>query len=217
MSTEAALGAPRDRRRHLWRLRETNARRIAKLDLPSPCDIATLCRQLGRQRNRPIMLVPMPLPAPHPCGMWAAAQDEDLIFFDSSTTSTHQEHIILHEFGHIIRRHRGGDLRDEDSVRGNFPNLSPALVQGMLARAGYDNVDEQEAEIIAYLLRERMQGSAARPTAGRPEDKDALSRIERTLARDLPSRNRFRSATVSCRESPRSRTVVTPAASIWRA
>jgi hypothetical protein len=182
---EKTPAAPHSRRRHLRRLREMNARRIAELDLPCPCDLPTLCRQLGEQRNRPITLVPMPIPAPHPCGMWAAVQDQDLIFFDSNTTSAHQEHIILHELGHIICRHRGGDLLGDESVKRLFPNLDPEVVRGMLARAGYDDVDEQEAEIIAYLLRERMGGSAGRPAPERPEGEDALSRVERTLT--LPS------------------------------
>jgi hypothetical protein len=161
-------------------LRETNARRIAELDLPSPCDVQTLCQELGRQRNRPITLVPMPIPASHPCGMWAEARDMDLIFVDSSTTSTHQEHIILHELGHIICGHQGEDLLGVSGVRRYFPDLSPELIQGMLARAGYDSSDEQEAEIIAYLLQERIH-SAARPAAGQIEGEDALSRMERTL------------------------------------
>ncbi|UQA92722.1 toxin [Streptomyces halobius] len=182
--------AGQDRRSHLKRLRKAGARRIAELDLPKVADVAELCRYLGEIRDRPITLVPMQMPASHPCGMWVAARDEDLIFYDANTTSAHQEHIILHELGHIICCHRGAGWLDEASARLLFPNLDPDLVRDMLLRATYDDVQEQEAEIIAYLLSQRV-GSAEERRGASPSEaagadgetgKDAmLSRIERTL------------------------------------
>ncbi|MEU4894840.1 toxin [Streptomyces sp. NPDC044780] len=188
--------AGQDRRSQLKKLRKAGARRIAELDLPEVADVAELCRHLGEVRGRPITLVPMQMPASHPCGMWVAARDEDLIFYDANTTSAHQEHIILHELGHIICCHRGAGWLDEASARLLFPNLDPDLVRDMLLRATYDDVQEQEAEIIAYLLSQRVGGTGTRhgvPTApktgeagkageAREAGQDAtLSRIERTL------------------------------------
>ncbi|QLH25727.1 toxin [Streptomyces sp. Rer75] len=182
--------ADQDRRSQLKRLRKAGARRIADLDLPEVADVAELCRYLGEIRERPITLVPMPIPTSHPCGMWVAARDEDLIFFDANTTSAHQEHIILHELGHIICCHRGAGWLDEASARLLFPNLDPDIVRDMLLRATYDDVQEQEAEIIAYLLSQRLGGSAeaqGTPPAEEAGDGTAsgrdvtLSRIERTL------------------------------------
>lgn len=183
--------ADQDRRSRLKRLRKAGARRIAELDLPKVADVAELCRYLGESRGRPITLVPMQMPATsHPCGMWVAARDEDLIFYDANTTSAHQEHIILHELGHIICCHRGAGWLDEASARLLFPNLDPALVRDMLLRATYDDVQEQEAEIIAYLLSQQVGSTEDRHGAPPAEDagdaaeagKNAmLSRIERTL------------------------------------
>nr|WQM80049.1 toxin [Streptomyces sp.] len=182
--------ADQDRRSQLKRLRKAGAQRIADLDLPEVADVAELCRYLGEIRERPITLVPMPIPTSHPCGMWVAARDEDLIFFDANTTSAHQEHIILHELGHIICCHRGAGWLDEASARLLFPNLDPDIVRDMLLRATYDDVQEQEAEIIAYLLSQRLGGGAeahGTPPAeeaadGAASGRDAtLSRIERTL------------------------------------
>ncbi|MFE3329750.1 toxin [Streptomyces sp. NPDC059176] len=177
------------RRSHLKRLRKSSARRIADLDLPEVSDVAELCRYLGEVRERPITLVPMQMPASHPCGMWVAARDEDLIFYDANTTSAHQEHIILHELGHIICCHRGAGWLDEASARLLFPNLDPQLVRDMLLRATYDDVQEQEAEIIAYQLSQHMgsagkgQGEPAEAAANGdgPGNDAMLSRIERTL------------------------------------
>ncbi|MEV8535460.1 toxin [Streptomyces sp. NPDC051211] len=180
--------ADQDRRSQLKRLRKDGARRIAELNLPEGADVAELCRYLGEIRNRPITLVAMQMPASQPCGMWVAARDEDLIFYDANTTSAHQEHIILHELGHIICCHRGAGWLDEASARLLFPNLDPDLVRDMLLRATYDDVQEQEAEVIAYLLSQRMGsseerhgGPAAGSEGGTPGKNATLSRIERTL------------------------------------
>ncbi|MEU3373732.1 MULTISPECIES: toxin [unclassified Streptomyces] len=178
------------RRSQLKRLRKDGVRRIAALDLPDVADVAELCCHLGEVRGRPITLVPMQMPASHPCGMWVAARDEDLIFYDANTTSAHQEHIILHELGHIICCHRGAGWLDEASARLLFPNLDPDIVRDMLLRATYDDVQEQEAEVIAYLLAQRVGtakerhgvSEAEEPDDGRAPGSDAmLSRIERTL------------------------------------
>ncbi|MEU6312815.1 toxin [Streptomyces sp. NPDC047014] len=182
--------ADQDRRSRLKQLRKAGARRLAELGLPEATDVAELCRHLGEARGRPILLVPMQMPASHPCGMWVAARDEDLIFYDANTTGAHQEHIILHELGHIICCHRGAGGLDEAAARLLFPNLDPQLVRDMLLRATYDDVQEQEAEIIAYLLSQRMGGAEGRETAAAAGDPAAsadpgksamLSRIERTL------------------------------------
>ncbi|MEU8774883.1 toxin [Streptomyces sp. NPDC048606] len=183
--------ADHDRRSRLKKLRKAGAQRIAALDLPEVTDLAELCRHLGEVRGRPIILVPMQMPSSHPCGMWVAARDEDLIFYDANTTSAHQEHIILHELGHIICCHRGAGGLDEATARLLFPNLDPDIVRDMLLRATYDDVQEQEAEIIAYLLSQAVghpepepdePPAAPKDGAGGDAGKNALlSRIERTL------------------------------------
>ncbi|MFE9480146.1 toxin [Streptomyces spororaveus] len=182
--------ADHDRRSRLKKLRKAGAQRIAELDLPRATDVAELCRHLGEVRDRPIILVPMQMPSSHPCGMWVAARDEDLIFYDANTTGAHQEHIILHELGHIICCHRGAGGLDEAAARLLFPNLDPELVRDMLLRATYDDVQEQEAEIIAYLLSQRIGDAGRRPAGapgagdgedGNPARSATLSRIERTL------------------------------------
>ncbi|WP_438486833.1 toxin [Streptomyces sp. S186] len=183
--TRRGRAVDQDRRSQLKRLRKAGAQRIAALDLPEVADVPELCHHLSEIRDRPITLVPMQMPASHPCGMWVAARDEDLIFYDANTTSAHQEHIILHELGHIICCHRGAGWLDEASARLLFPNLDPDLVRDMLLRATYDDVQEQEAEIIAYLLSQRV-GSTAAAAGGSGSAADAgknamLSRIERTL------------------------------------
>lgn len=177
----AECPAEHDRHDHLLALRTACSQRIAELNLRAAPDVQAVCDRLFELRGRPIKLVPLPMPASNPCGMWVAAQHEDIIFFDTNTTSSHQEHIILHELGHIICCHRGSGVLDDENARVLFPNLDPQIVRDMLMRATYDDVQEQEAEIIAFLLTEVMQGSAARTVPRRSADEGALGRIERTL------------------------------------
>lgn len=154
----------------LMRLRAAGMRRIADLGLRTYPDAAALCEHLSELRERPIVLVPVKLRAFDPCGMWVVARNEDLVFYDRDTTRAHQEHIIMHEVGHIISCHRGSGVLDDASARLLFPHLDPVLVRDMLMRATYDDVQEQEAEVTAYLLAQHIgpvdadQGRAANST-----------------------------------------------------
>lgn len=140
----------------LMRLREAGVRRINELGLTTYADVDALCRHLGELQQRPIVLVPVTLRAADPCGLWFMARNEDLVFYDTTTTRAHQEHIIMHELGHIISCHRGSGVLDDASAQLLFPHLDPTLVRDMLMRATYHDVQEQEAEVIAYLLSRRI-------------------------------------------------------------
>ncbi|GAB1693718.1 hypothetical protein [Krasilnikovia sp. M28-CT-15] len=166
------------RHEQLMRLRAAGARRIVDLGLTTYPDIDALCRHVSELRERPIVLVPVKLRASDPCGMWVVGRNEDLVFYDMDTTGAHQEHIIMHELGHIISCHRGSGLLDDASARLLFPNLDPALVRDMLMRATYDDVQEQEAEVIAYLLSQRILPHHG-PAERAPDS--ALDRIARIL------------------------------------
>lgn len=182
MSAAAGEPAPEpDRRKNLRRLRGRCEKRILDLALPTPCDVATLCRTLEDGRNRPIVLVPLPMPASYPCGMWVAAEVEDLIFYDTNTTSAHQEHIIMHELGHIICGHHGVGVPDDTNSKLLFPNLDPDIVRDMLMRTTYDDVQEQEAEIVAHLLAERVDHSLRPADQESATEESVIGRIERTL------------------------------------
>ncbi|NGO71485.1 toxin [Streptomyces boncukensis] len=169
------------RRQQLRKLRRAAARRIAELGLPRLADVESLCRHLSEVRGRPITPVPLPMQAAQPCGMWLSADDEDIVFYDANTTSAHQEHIILHELGHIICRHRGAGWAEEESARLLFPNLDPSLVRDMLKRATYDDVQEQEAEVIAYLLAQHVGGAEGGDSGDSGDGDDVIQRVERTL------------------------------------
>lgn len=126
---------------------------LQSLDLEAPLDVTVLCERLAEQRGRPIVLVPYPLPIPGAFGLWVGSDEEDLILFQRDTTEAHQEHIILHEIGHIISGHHN-NVGDDDIWRQIFPNLSPEMVAAALRRDGYDEIIEREAEMVATVIKQ---------------------------------------------------------------
>jgi hypothetical protein len=164
-------------RRRLRDLRRSCARRVAGLDVPAGGSVAELCARVAQRRGRPIHLVPMAMPATHPCGFWVATDDADVILYESGTGRTHQEHIVAHELAHLICRHRGVTAPDGTGARLLFPDIDPRVVRDMLGRAGYTDDQEREAEVMASVLLERL----TRPQPPPSEVDGALARVDRSL------------------------------------
>ncbi|GGS30779.1 ImmA/IrrE family metallo-endopeptidase [Actinokineospora fastidiosa] len=141
------------RRSDLRRIRRECGRLLDGLRLPARADLAGLCGHLAAARGRPLHVVSVSMRASQPCGLWLSTRDEDYVFYDADTGRAHQEHIILHEIGHLICGHTGGG----DPVPDLFPDLDPDLVRAMLARTTYSDEQEQQAEIMAYLLAEILR------------------------------------------------------------
>ncbi|MEB3371321.1 hypothetical protein [Saccharopolyspora mangrovi] len=142
---------------------------LRELELDAPLDVRELCNRLGQRRGRPIKLRAYPLPAPGVFGLWIGTADADYILYQRDTTVAHQEHIILHEIGHIISGH-GSDEADDDIWQQIFPNIPPEIVLRALRRDGYGPAFEREAEMVATVIKEwatlleRLQFSPDRKT-----------------------------------------------------
>src|SRR5437660_12929755 len=78
---------------------------VRALEMPAPFDMRALCRNVSKRTGRPIRLEPVSLPSDGPCGLWICAATADYIFFEKQTSLLHQEHIIAHELGHLLRDH----------------------------------------------------------------------------------------------------------------
>jgi hypothetical protein len=145
------------------------------LGLPDPFDIGELCRTVGTDRGRPIVLAALPMAAAGPCGLWLATATVDMICYERATSALHQQHIVLHELGHIL-----GDHGDPDHVPDLFGGLVPEqgldALKIMLARqrATHSGDDEQEAELFAFTVLDRV---GRRP--GRPRDPAGASYADR--------------------------------------
>ncbi len=117
------------------RLRSHSRWLIRRTASQLPLTVRGLCTAIGQLRGTPISLMEWDLPAQGPFGVLISREDEDVIAYQAKTTRAHQEHIILHEVGHII----AFDLAGE---RPELPQL----------RTCYSNRDERDAEIIASAI-----------------------------------------------------------------
>jgi hypothetical protein len=119
-------------------LRRRCRRLLRELDVRPPLDVRELCDRLAASRGRPIRLVPYPIEVPGPFGLWFATDAADFVVYQQETTRPHQNHIILHELGHMIAEHPSDD---ESTVK-------------VARRTCYDSEHEREAELIATIILE---------------------------------------------------------------
>ncbi|MFJ4091622.1 ParH-like protein [Kitasatospora sp. NPDC089913] len=148
------MGHPGGVERGLW----LRCRGVAdSIPLPEPFDIGALTDSLTRLRGRPIELVPLSGPAHSPCGVLVCTDRADYIGYAVDTTALHQQHIVLHEIGHLLCRHTGGGAGIGEDVREALtPRLSGELVHRVLGRSAYTQRQEREAELVASLALHRV-------------------------------------------------------------
>ncbi|MCM1967129.1 MULTISPECIES: hypothetical protein [unclassified Streptomyces] len=126
---------------------------LRELGVTAPLRVPELCRLLGEHRGRPIRLVPYSLPVPGPYGLWIAGAQADFIFYQKETSRAHQDHIVLHEVGHILADH--GSDESEDAVwQEVLPDLSIEVINRALRRTSYAEEREREAELVATIILE---------------------------------------------------------------
>ncbi|MFJ9469773.1 toxin [Streptomyces caniferus] len=170
------------RKKDLKHLRRVADAVLARLDLPHACGIATLTEQLSADRGRPIQLVPVALGVRTPCGMWLATDTFDVIIVEAETSRLHQDHIIAHELAHMLCHHRDSTGLDTATMRELLPHLDPRRVREMLGRTGYSTAEEQEAEIVASLILERVTRPPVESVWRVPSaDAETVARIENSL------------------------------------
>ncbi|SFW85809.1 hypothetical protein [Amycolatopsis australiensis] len=136
------------------RLRHRFAAVLRELHLPRSFDVPTLCAELAARRGRPIRLLPLP-GLSEVCGLWIATETTDMIGYEQHTSAPHQDHIVLHEIGHMLCDHYPASLTPAEQARLLLPNLDPAMISRVLGRAGYSSEEEREAELFASLLGQR--------------------------------------------------------------
>ncbi|MBC2876891.1 MULTISPECIES: toxin [Streptomyces] len=164
------------------RLRRACEARLASLGEPGKGDLAALCAHVSAMRGRPVVTAALSLKAPHPCGMWIALRDVDVIVYEADTSPAHQDHIIVHELAHMLCGHRTADDPLGPGASTLFPDLDPALVRDALYRTAYSDPQEREAEMIASLFLKRAATDPPELPGDVPcADADVIARIEATL------------------------------------
>lgn len=143
------------RKSALWRRCE----RIAStVDLPDPFDVHAVFSALASTRGRPIELIPLASRPGAPCGVLAATDRADYVFYTRDTSPLHQQHILLHELGHLLCGHAEGQQLSDKVAAMLTPNLPVELVRRVLGRSTYLWEHEQEAELVASLIVRRVSG-----------------------------------------------------------
>ncbi|WP_147268352.1 hypothetical protein [Spongiactinospora rosea] len=112
-------------------------------------------------------------------------READYIFHEHLISSLHRQHIIMHEIGHILFGHHSSLWTSSGLSKLLLPDLDPELIKGMIGRAGYDNVQEREAEMFADLLSLSVsplrRQNPAQPLAAPSKAEEVLARIEQTV------------------------------------
>ncbi|MFJ8015623.1 hypothetical protein [Streptomyces sp. NPDC096339] len=126
---------------------------LAEFELPDPFTVDSFRDALARQRGRPIVMEPLPaLGLNSPCGAWITLPSVDVVLYEQRTSPAHQDLIKLHELGHVLCGHTPNV--ELARLAGALTELTPELLARTLgrARSNFDDVEEQEAEMIAVLL-----------------------------------------------------------------
>ncbi|WP_435285804.1 hypothetical protein [Streptomyces bacillaris] len=133
-----------------------------------------LCKALSRRRGRPLYLREAPLPKPGPTGMWVEYDDYDVILYQQETTRLHQDHIKLHEIGHILVAEAEDteqalaeaaeqppvlDPEEESAVlvegwAAMLPVFDPKTIKRVARRCSYDDGEECSVELAATIVLE---------------------------------------------------------------
>ncbi|MEN8656330.1 hypothetical protein ABCR94_38605 [Streptomyces sp. 21So2-11] len=138
---------------HERELRRFCRRLLRQLDIQPPLRVDELCRRIGEHRDKPIRLIPWALSIPGPFGVWMSRPHEEIIFYQEETSRVHQDHIILHEIGHILADHQ-----DDGGAGEELPALGPDypgdLITRGFRRTSYTEDYEREAELVATIIQE---------------------------------------------------------------
>ncbi|MFD7613631.1 hypothetical protein [Streptomyces sp. NPDC059828] len=174
----------RRRRSTADRIERQSREFVQNLGLPAVDSVLDLVPFMEQRLGRSIRLMPFAsdpadpdsLDASSPCGMWLATQDTDYVFYDTAIGRAHAEIVVGHEFGHMLKRHRGNAPIDVGSLGGLITDIDPATVQLVLGRTRFNEPEEFEAEMLGSLLQEHVTVSRTPDVRGREADADPIAR-----------------------------------------
>jgi hypothetical protein len=158
---------------------------VAGLDLPDPFDLGDFCTRLSRQLGQSLVLMSHSMVIGGLCGAWMRTAKADYVFYEEDTSLLHQQHIVFHEIGHILRAHVPGKELSKDLARTIAAGSRVSDVFRVLGRDSYAEDDEFEAELIATLIMRRIGRHPLRevPRATDPNADDVIARITASLSR----------------------------------
>lgn len=131
----------------------------ATVSLPTPFEVTTFTAALSQRLGRPVELLPLPFRSAGPCGVLVSTDRAEYIGYPADTALLHQQHIVLHEVGHLLCGHQGAEVLGPVAAENLLPHLSDELIHRVLGRSGYTDAQEREAELFASLVLNRVARS----------------------------------------------------------
>jgi len=146
--------------------------------VPEPWDVNVFLDRLERFRGRDIDLCEVSWTAGESTGAWRRRRDHDVIVYPANTSSLHQDHIILHEVGHLVCEHRGRCVLSLHEAQRRAPHLAPAAFAHLLDRVAVQ-AEEHQAEAIATMLLARVSRQPRRWRRHVPLDASTAATVTR--------------------------------------
>lgn len=154
--TVPGKGEPVDHSALRTRCQNRVDRLLRDTGIPQPWNINDFIDRLEQHRGREIDLCAHAWTAGDSSGAWQRRADHDVVAYPANTSGFHQDHIILHEIGHMISEHQGHCVLSEQEARRLAPDLGGNAFAHLLERDASDT-EEREAEMIATLIHQRAR------------------------------------------------------------
>lgn len=141
---------PNPARRKLIRSALSLAVRIA----PPSGDVDDPVDALGLQRHRKINLLPFDFGDTPWTGCWIATARSDYVVFPKDASAAERAMVICHELAHMLLDHVPHAAEQQAQLLSALaaPTVDPAIARRFLARHGYTEEIEAEAELLGTRL-----------------------------------------------------------------
>lgn len=135
--------------------------RASKL-VPASGSVDDLVAEVSRSRKRLITLLEHDLDSAAPSGLWIATKQADYVVFPVDASSSERTAIICHELAHMVLDHQPEVEMDAFApmVALVAPSIDPEVARLILARHGYQDGLEAEAEELATVLVSQLSRNA---------------------------------------------------------
>lgn len=122
--------------------------------IPTSGLVEDLVDAVGAAQERSIRLLPFRLSDIEPTGLWIATEGADYVVYPEDATAAERVAIICHELSHILLHHEppgeGAQLAQMAALVA--PDIDPVVARRILARHGYAQEAEVEAEAFGTVL-----------------------------------------------------------------
>lgn len=137
---------------------------VSALNLPEHISLDALLQEVSYVHGKPVTVKIVEEAIFHGVsGLWVESSQRSILLVRDGLSELHRMHVILHECGHILLRHRGCDGLLE-SMPSLFQHIGRKKgIKTLLARSPRWNELEIAAEHVAYLLSGYVLDNPSRP------------------------------------------------------